>query len=79
MADNPAHAYRELAKKIVSKTKANLIDALELGRTPDLYWKLEQAIVDAMRYADHCGSERTRQQMEDILIDFEDEDGTSQN
>lgn len=79
MRDNPAHAYRDLAKKIVAKLKQNLVETIETGKAPDLYWKLEQAIVEAMKFADGCGSDRTREQMQVIIQDFEDDDGTSQN
>jgi len=60
MTENPAHAYRDLARKIVAKMKQNLVETLETGKAPDLYWKLEQAIVDAMKFADSCGCDRTR-------------------
>ena len=79
MSDNPAHLYREVAKKIVIKLKSTLVDTIEQGKTPDLYWKLEQAIVDAMRYADTQGCERTRVQMQHLMSEFEENDGTSQN
>ena len=79
MRENPAHIYRDVAKKIVAKLKQNLVETLETGKAPDLYWKLEQAIVDAMKYADGQGCDRTREQMQVIISDFEDNDGTSQN
>jgi len=77
MRDNPAHIYRDIAKKIVAKLKENLVMTLEHGKSPDLYWKLEQAIVDAMRYADQTGGERVRLQMQELLKDFDDEDDGS--
>ncbi len=75
--DNPALEYREIAKKIVAKLKVTMVEMIEQGKMPDLYWKLEQAIVDAMRHADTLGCDRTRQQMQAILTEFEDDDGTS--
>lgn len=77
MRDNPAHLYREVAKKIVAQVKRQILDTLEMGRGPDMYWKLEQAIVDAMRAADGIGAERATAQMTEILKDFEADDGTS--
>lgn len=75
--DNPAHLYRAVAKQIVLKLKQSMADNLEQGRMADPHWKLEQAIVDAMREADVMGCERTRQQFTDLMSDFEDDDGTS--
>lgn len=77
MKDSPAHIYRDIAKKITAKMKDNLVTTLELGKSPDLYWKLEQAIVEAMRYADQCGAERMKVHFETIVEDFEDNDGTA--
>lgn len=79
MKDNPAHLYRDVAKKIVAKLKQNLVETIETGKAPDLYWKLEQAIVEAMKVADSCGSERTREQMQAVIRDFETDDGTTHN
>lgn len=77
MRDNPAHLYREVAKKIVAKLKITLVETLEQGKMPDLYWKLEQAIVDAMRHADTMGSDRAREQFTELLKEFDENDGTS--
>lgn len=74
---NPAVLYRDIAKKITAKVKDNLVATLEHGKTPDLYWKLEQAIVDALRYADQFGAERMKTHFERIVKDFEEGDGTS--
>jgi glutaredoxin-related protein len=79
MAGNPAHLYREMAKAIVEKVKANQIQALIKGMPDDPYWRLEQAIVDAMRHADGMGAERVREEFMVKIKDFEEEDGTTKN
>lgn len=79
MAGNPAHLYREMAKAIVEKVKANLIQALQKGMPDDPYWKLEQAIVDAMRHADGMGGDRVREEFMVKIREFEEEDGTTKN
>lgn len=79
MRDNPAHLYRTAAKRIIAKFKETMVDLLDQGRTPDLYWKMEQAIVDAMKVADQMGCDRTRTQLMDIMKEFEGNDGSSSN
>lgn len=76
---NPAILYREIAKKIVTKLKDNLIQVIELGKSPDLYWKLEQNIVEALRFADSNATHRTLSHLTDVITDFEDDDGKSSN
>ena len=75
--ENPALIYRDIARKIAAKVKENVGSTIEHGKSPDLHWKLEQAIVDALRYADQQGAERMRAQYENIMKDFDDKDGTS--
>ena len=77
MSDNPAHVYRAHAKQIVAKVKQNFVEMLEHGKSPDLYWKLEQAIVDAMRNADANGSERTRRHLVELMTEFDEDNGSS--
>lgn len=77
MSEGVAHVYREIAKRIVAKAKETLFMTLEQGKTPDLHWKLEQAIIEALRYADQKGAERMKTHFEGIVQDFEDNDGTS--
>ena len=79
MSENPVHHYREVAKAIVTKLKSTMVETLETGKMADPYWKLEQAIVDAMKHADEIGSERTQQKMTAVLSEFNDENGTSSN
>jgi hypothetical protein len=79
MADNPAFLYRQTAQAIVEKVKANLTQALVKGASDDPYWRLEQAIVDAMRHADGIGAERVRQEFMVKIKEFEEEDGTTKN
>lgn len=77
MKDNPAHVYRDIAKKIVAKLRENLTLMVEQGKAPDLYWKPEQAIIEAMRYADQCGAERMKEHFENMMADFDNQDGPS--
>lgn len=73
---NPAIEYRRIAKAIVERIQRNLARAISMGQA-EPYWSLEQNIVDAMVFADHLGSERTRKEMLEIVKDFDDNDGTS--
>lgn len=77
MRGNPALKYRELAKAIVAKLKVSIAETIDQGKMADPYWKLEQAIVDAMRIGDTEGSERTREQMLELLKEFDENDGSS--
>lgn len=72
----PTQMYREVARAIVGKLKENLIETLEQGRMADPYWKLESAIIEAMRLADSTATNRTMAHLATIITDFEDNDGT---
>ncbi len=78
MADNknPAHIYRQIAKKIVTKLKDNLAKTIDKGSTPDLYFSLEHSIIEALRYADQQGELRSREYYIKLMQEFDGEDGT---
>lgn len=74
---NPAHDYRKIAKTIVEKFKDNLLKTIETGQAPDLYWKLEQAIADALKYVDMRTDKRVRAEVEQIIKEFDRDNGTT--
>lgn len=74
MKQNPAHLYREIAKKIVERVKNNIANSLRKGQT-DLHFDLENDIVQALKYADKLGSSREYERMADIMKEFDSENG----
>jgi hypothetical protein len=73
-SENPAHIYRDITKKITAKLRENLAATLDAGKSPDLYWKLEHAIMEAMKFADALGVSRTMARLESIIADFDNND-----
>lgn len=74
MKQNPAHIYREIAKRIVERTKANIVKAIE-RKEPDLYFSLEGDIMEALKYADKLGAAREYERMATVMREFDEKDG----
>jgi hypothetical protein len=71
--------YKEIAKKLTTKLIDNLAKTIQQGQLPDLYWKLETSILEALKYADSQGALRAKEQCKRVLDEFNADDGTSQN
>lgn len=79
MEKNITEHYREIAQDIVRKLILSVTSTIEQKKMPDLYWKLEQAIVDALKEADRNGVNRTTEKMAVIMKEFDTENGTSES
>lgn len=79
MEKNITEHYREIAQDIVRKLILSVTSTIEQKKMPDLYWKLEQAIVDALKEADRNGVNRTTEKMAVIMKEFDLDNGTSES
>ena len=71
--------YKKASKKVVNKLIDDLARLLKEGDVPDLYWKLEKAIFEALKWAHKQGDEEAKTKYLQLLKDFESKDGTSNN
>jgi hypothetical protein len=71
--------YRELSTKLTVKLIDNIVKTLTTGECPDLYWKLEKTILEALKYADTKGALRAKKELEGLIKDFDSQDGSTQN
>lgn len=71
--------YKKIAQAIVKKETENLNKTIAKGQCPDLSWKLEEAIVDALIYVAKVTTENMKEQVKAIIDDFDSNDGTSNN
>lgn len=71
--------YKKIARTIAEKFKENLNKTITPGQAPDLYWKLEDAIVEALKYVDKKTAQRIRSEINELIKDFDEQNGTSSN
>ena len=71
--------YKKIAKVIVQKERDNLVKTIETGQTPDLYWKLELAIIDALKYVAKNTELKVKNEIFNIIQDFDKNDGPTNN
>lgn len=79
MQDDLDSLYGQVAGAIVARLKKAVSDTIEYGSVPDLTWRLERAIFDALVQADEFGCQRTRAQFKNFINEFDQDDGTSSN
>lgn len=71
--------YKKIAKTIVEKLQETIRQTISSGTSPDLYWKLEKAIEDALKYVAHNTEQRVRKNITGIIKEFDDDDGPTHN
>lgn len=71
--------YQKIARAIVKKEAENIAKTIEKGQCPDLHWKLEAAIVDALKYVANIVEKETKMEFFDIIKDFDNNDGPTNN
>lgn len=68
--------YQNIASKLVSRARENVTKVIN-GQAPELVWNLEDAIVEAMKYAHNSGIEEAEAKFEKLMKEFDHEDGSS--
>lgn len=71
--------YKKIAKSIVDKHQTNICKTIQKGQSPDLYWSLEAAIEDALKYVAKNVISATRADIHRIIEEFDKNDGQTNN
>ncbi len=71
--------YQKVARTIVRKEAENIVKTINKGYTPDLHWKLEIAIINALRDVVSITEENIKQEIFDIIKEFDKNGGTTNN
>ena len=77
--------HKKVAKKILEQLVQNITLTVTQGKTPDLYWDLENAIVDALKYTEKRASKaavertesRLRTEFQTLLKEYNNDGPTS--
>lgn len=71
--------YQKIAREIVKRETENLVKTITKGQCPDLHWKLEIAIADALKYVANLVEKETKMAIFEIIKDFDNNDGPTNN
>ena len=77
--DSPHKIYKEVAEKLVAKLLDNLTKTTKKDESPDLHWKMEKAILEALKWAHRQGDAQAKEKYLSILKDFDSRNGTPNN
>jgi hypothetical protein len=71
--------YQTVARNIVKKLKENIEKTISKGESPDLYWNLENAIIQAMRDVEADTARATKEEVLKLIKEFDEDNGTIAN
>ena len=71
--------YKKIARTIVKQQTENLVKTMQTGQCADLHWKLENAIVDALKYVAKNTEKQVKMELFNIIQDFDSNDGPTNN